>query len=630
MVITAEDKGPFCDMNRHDKNHNRVEANYQGKGTWYPGKITNQNPTNNTFHISYDNGNFEANVPSDRVKKIITSREIEYTSSQQKKDLAPQYTEEEKNAKIQHQNKKLKPVIALAKKALDMLLPMVQNARIKANYQGKGTWYPGKIVRANKTTFDIDYDNGTKEKKVPSSRIFSYGSYISPQKLESWLHSLRQISDTDLKYISNIQTVDISCYNRKYDTIDGQNCRDVRYFAGKRRTRCKPTRTIWKEWESVAVGYTADINNDFDRDIETMTNQINAIINEIETDIFNNCENPNTLLDASGMQACGINDRLNDMKNAIAPSKLASNRVMRKIENNDNFPQYKSANEMDKKLNEMYSWNPMNSTLPFNNNYSSLTATEMEKTIQGNIDWAPKQYNSCDLNTTHIGIDDDGKPICVTDSFNNASQKCNQAIDMSKIYNYGTEELSSMWSKVGNILPGNVKLPVSTVLEISSDSCNKWVDMFNIWEDEEAKALSEPCAPERPIASKNDKVLIDMAEEWKASASAHLQQLRGRLQTIKQYIATYPPKGGTSTDLLQLKKEDITLTPSTLPASISVKYKQSDTKGAGPIQYLDMMIPNGKPGEEGDEGIQGIQGPPGSLGPRGKMGETGIYIRPKE
>jgi hypothetical protein len=109
-----------------------------------------------------------------------------------------------------------------------------------------------------------------------------------------------------------------------------------------------------------------------------------------------------------------------------------------------------------------------------------------------------------------------------------------------------------------------------------------------------------------------------------------LQQLRDRLQTIKQYIATYPQKGGSSTQLLQLKKDNVTLTPSTLPASILVKYKQSDMEGAGPIQYLDMMVPNGKPGQEGDVGIKGIQGGIGSLGPKGKMGATGIYIRPKE
>ena len=254
----------------------------------------------------------------------------------------------------------------------------------------------------------------------------------------------------------------------------------------------------------------------------------------------------------------------------------------------------------------------------------------MEKTMQEHAKWAPKQYNDCTSSTTHISVDDQGVPNCLSNSYNSASQKCNQAIDMSKIYKYGTEDLSSMWSKVNKSLPGNVKLPTTTVLEISSDSCNKWVDMFNIWEEEEAQALSEPCAPERPIASKNDKALIDMAEEWKSSATAHLQQLRDRLQTIKKYIATYPQKGGSSTQLLQLKKDNVTLTPSTLPASILVKYKQSEMEGAGPIQYLDMMVPNGKPGQEGDVGIKGIQGGIGSLGPKGKMGATGIYIRPKE
>lgn len=578
-------KGPFCDMNKNDKNYKNKSA-----------------------------------------------RTIEYTSYIQRKNLdTSQFSQSEIQSKRGYQNYKLASLTALAKKALDMILPMVQNARVRANYQGKGTWYPGKIVRqrGNKT-YDINYDNGNKEKNVPSSRIFANGLFLSPKKLSLWLHTLQRIANSDLRYISNIQMATVACYNRKYDRVNNPSCRDVDYFINKKKRRCKDRWSDQARWEDIPVGYNADINNDFDRDIETMTDQVNAIINEIDAEIFNNCENPNTLLDATGMESCGINDKLNDMKNAVAPSKLASNRVMRTIKDNNNYPQYSAANKMDAKLNEMYEWTPLDTKLPFNNDFSSLSKTEMEKTIQGNMTWAPKQYNDCDLNTTHISVDEKGSPSCVTNSYNSASQKCNQAIDMSKVYEYGTDELSSMWSNVGNSLPGNVKLPATTILEISNDSCKKWVDMFNIWEEKEAQALSEPCAPERPIASANDKVLIDMAEEWKSSANEHLQQLRERLQTIKKYIATYPPKGGSSTDLLQLKKDNVTLTPSSLPASILVKYKQSDVEGAGPIQYLDIMTPNGKPGEEGDTGIQGIKGETGSLGPRGKTGPTGMYIRPNQ
>lgn len=570
--------------------------------------------------------------PKYKQKNTIGKWNIQYTSAQQRIKLKPQFTEAEKNAKVQYQNQKLATLTTLAKKALDMMLPMVQNARIKADYQGKGTWYSGKIVRdhGNKT-FDINYDNGRKEKKVPSSRIFANGAYISPTKLPSWLYTLRQIANTELIYISNIQNEEISCYNRTHHKVNNPgNCRKVYYNFNKYKRRCKDRWSDVGQWEDVPVGYTADINNNFDKDIETMTSQVNAIIQEIDAEIFNNCENPNTLLDASGLESCGINNKLNDMKNAIAPSKLASNRVMRTIKNNAEYPQYSAANKMDAKLNEMYAWTPMDTKLPFNNNFSSLSKSEMEQTMQEHAKWAPKQYNDCTLSTTHISVDEEGIPNCLSNSYNSASQKCNQAIDMSKVYEYGTDELSSMWSNVEKSLPGNVKLPATTVLEISNDSCKKWVDMFNVWEEKEEQALSEPCAPERPIASKNDKVLIDMAEEWKASATAHLQQLRDRLQTIKIYIATYPPKGGTSTNLLQLQKENVTLSPSTLPASTVVKYKQSDVEGAGPIQYLDVMMPNGKPGEEGDTGIQGIQGETGSLGPRGKTGPTGIYIRPKE
>ena len=153
--------------------------------------------------------------PKYKQKNIIGKWNIQYTSAQQRIKLKPQFTQAEKNAKVKYQNQKLATLTTLAKKALDMMLPMVQNARIKADYQGKGTWYSGKIVRQNgNNTFDIDYDNGKKEKKVPSDRIFANGTYISPRKEASWLYTLRQIANTDLKYISNIQNEEISCYNR--------------------------------------------------------------------------------------------------------------------------------------------------------------------------------------------------------------------------------------------------------------------------------------------------------------------------------------------------------------------------------------------------------------------------------
>lgn len=47
----------------------KIEANYQGKSKWYPGKISNING-NNTYNIDYDDGDNEENVLLKNIRKI--------------------------------------------------------------------------------------------------------------------------------------------------------------------------------------------------------------------------------------------------------------------------------------------------------------------------------------------------------------------------------------------------------------------------------------------------------------------------------------------------------------------------------------------------------------------------------
>ena len=45
----------------------RVEVNYSGEGTWFPGKITNVNK-NKTYNIEYDDGDYERNVTAHKIR----------------------------------------------------------------------------------------------------------------------------------------------------------------------------------------------------------------------------------------------------------------------------------------------------------------------------------------------------------------------------------------------------------------------------------------------------------------------------------------------------------------------------------------------------------------------------------
>ena len=74
---------------------------------------------------------------------------------------------------------------------------------------------------------------------------------------------------------------------------------------------------------------------------------------------------------------------------------------------------------------------------------------------------------------------------------------------------------------------------------------------------------------------------------------------------------------------MELKTENVSFGPSSIGASMMVKTNKDQTMGFAPVQYLEMLIPNGAQGEPGIKGIEGIQGEPGLTGNRGQIGKTG-------
>ena len=211
--------------------------------------------------------------------------------------------------------------------------------------------------------------------------------------------------------------------------------------------------------------------------------------------------------------------------------------------------------------------------------------------------------------------------MCIKDDYVKSAQKCGQAIQMSKVYEYGTDKLTDLWTDVSNSIPGNLKGSSTGILDSTNNSCTKWVDMFNVWQEEEAKALSEPCVPERPIINKNDPILIKIANEWNKSASDHIKQLKARLIKIEKYIKTYP-------NILHLNKKDIILAPYSMTPTANIKIKYDSSKnGESPNHYLEMIVPNGKPGEKGNKGYEGQSGYKGYSGTYGIEGDMGQYVK---
>ena len=120
-------------LSRGDK----VEARYRGGAKFYPGKIVRDN-RDGTFDIDYDDGEKEKDVKERLIKKLKDTKKKSNNASD---------TEADDDS-------------------------LSRGDKVEARYRGGGKFYPGKIVRDNRDgTFDIDYDDGEKEKDVKKRLI---------------------------------------------------------------------------------------------------------------------------------------------------------------------------------------------------------------------------------------------------------------------------------------------------------------------------------------------------------------------------------------------------------------------------------------------------------------------------
>ncbi|CAM9911399.1 unnamed protein product, partial [Choristocarpus tenellus] len=111
----------------------KVEAQYRGRGKFYKGKIARVN-SNGTFDINYDDGEKEMNVQADLVKSLESARD--------------------------------------GRSSRGGSSAVLEGDKVEANYYGKGRYYKGRVARVNLDgTFNIDYDDGEKEKAVPQDMV---------------------------------------------------------------------------------------------------------------------------------------------------------------------------------------------------------------------------------------------------------------------------------------------------------------------------------------------------------------------------------------------------------------------------------------------------------------------------
>merc|ERR550514_2098560 len=104
----------------------KVEANFKGKGRYYPG-IIGRDRGDGSYDIDYDDGEREMRVPEDLIKPLRGK--------------------------------------------------LGEGDKVEARYKGKSRYYPGRISRDRRDgTYDIDYDDGEKEIRVSEDLIRSLES----------------------------------------------------------------------------------------------------------------------------------------------------------------------------------------------------------------------------------------------------------------------------------------------------------------------------------------------------------------------------------------------------------------------------------------------------------------------
>ena len=116
----------------------KIEAMYKGRSKWYPGRIS-RDRNDGTYDIDYDDGERETRVSEEYIRSAGGTRVGDHRGSPRSNRLQ-------------------------------------EGAKVEARYRGRSKYYPGRISRdRGDGTFDIDYDDGEKETRVLEEYIKSAG-----------------------------------------------------------------------------------------------------------------------------------------------------------------------------------------------------------------------------------------------------------------------------------------------------------------------------------------------------------------------------------------------------------------------------------------------------------------------
>mgnify|MGYP003685413821 CR=1 FL=1 len=178
-----------------------IEANWCGRGVFFPGEILVINEDDNSFDILYDDGDYEAHVPREHLRPVrielsdafhtfavgdVVEADLRghgtwYSGRIVAVDLAFRvFTIKYDN---QHLEKHVRPSRVRPIKHRQLKLDYTSGERVRANWRGCGMWCLGRIcaVHRNEGTFDVIYDDGQMEADVTAHRLQAAEVHAEPK-----------------------------------------------------------------------------------------------------------------------------------------------------------------------------------------------------------------------------------------------------------------------------------------------------------------------------------------------------------------------------------------------------------------------------------------------------------------
>jgi len=183
----------------------RVEARYKGGSKFYKGKIQRVN-VNGSYDISYDDGDSERGVKARDVRRL-GGKKVRLSPSASKR-TSPRSSSR-----------------------------LGVGSRVEAKYKGGSKFFKGKITKENLDgSFDIDYDDGDRERRVPARNIRS----LDPVGMDSGVETpeddmeLARGDKVEAKYKGGRKY-----YKGEITRVNVDGSYDIRYDDGDRETRVK-------------------------------------------------------------------------------------------------------------------------------------------------------------------------------------------------------------------------------------------------------------------------------------------------------------------------------------------------------------------------------------------------------